>query len=406
MVDIRFITADEVVAFRQAITAGFGGDEPDDPAIVERFNDLHPPETPLAAFDRGRIVATFSSFDLQMTVPGGSLPTAGTTVVTVSPTHRRRGILTEMMTMHLQQAIERSQVMAGLWASEELIYGRFGYGHAASGLKLTIPTAKVTLPAGPDDVEIVPIGSEQAVELLPPIFERFVLGTPGSFRRWPGWWRQRHFYDPEHRRAPGATTRRTVMAERAGQPEGYAVYRQESKWADDGADGTVDVVELVADDDGVRRALWHFLTTIDLFPNVVHWNAPVDDPVLVEADRFRAVRTDWGDTLWLRLLDIVAVLEGRRYEHDGAVVLDVTDRFLDRGGRFELSVEDGTGRCRPATATADVELDIADLGGLYLGGRSAHQLARAGRIAGSPEAVATLHRIFRTARAPYCIEVF
>jgi len=406
VVEIRFITGDEVIDFRRAITAGFGGDEPDDLQVAERFLDLHPPETPIAAFDRGRIVATFSSFDLDMTVPGSSLPTAGTTAVTVSPTHRRRGILTEMMTMHLRQAIERDQAMAALWASEEKIYGRFGYGYAAGGLHIIIPAANVSLPTGPDDVEIVPIGPGQAVELLPPVFERFVARTPGSFARWPGWWRQRHFHDPERRRPPGTTTRRHVVAERAGAAAGYAVYRQESKWTSDGAEGTVHVVELVADDDGVRRALWHFLSTVDLFPMVEHWNAPVDDPVLIEADRFRALRTAWRDSLWLRLLDVRTALQARRYEHDGALVLDVADRYLDRGGRFELVVDEGAARCRPVTATADVELDIAELSALYLGGRSADRLARADRIGGSAAGIEALDRIFRTTTAPYCIEVF
>ena len=73
---------------------------------------------------RRKIVAgTFS--------PGGRLPTAGTSVVAVAPTHRRRGILRAMMTQHLAEVHEKGEPLAALWASESSIYGRFGYGPAS-----------------------------------------------------------------------------------------------------------------------------------------------------------------------------------------------------------------------------------------------------------------------------------
>ena len=63
--------------------------------------------------------------------PADALRCAGTTVVGVAPTHRRRGVLRAMMRAHLDDAHERGEPIAALWASEETIYGRFGYGPAA-----------------------------------------------------------------------------------------------------------------------------------------------------------------------------------------------------------------------------------------------------------------------------------
>ena len=65
--------------------------------------------------------------------PGGRLPCAGVTVVGVLPTHRRRGILDRMMRAQLADIRERGEPIAALWASEETIYGRFGYGLASLG---------------------------------------------------------------------------------------------------------------------------------------------------------------------------------------------------------------------------------------------------------------------------------
>ena len=86
----------------------------------------------------GRWVSTCGSFARVMTTPGGSVPVAAVTVVTVSPGYRRRGLLREMMA-HQLSAIRRrgDEPVALLWASESLIYGRFGYGRTTSRLRLS-----------------------------------------------------------------------------------------------------------------------------------------------------------------------------------------------------------------------------------------------------------------------------
>ena len=66
-------------------------------------------------------------------MPGGAaVPTAAVTVVTVHPPYRRRGLLTAMMAHQLEQVAKRGEPLAALWASESLIYGRFGYGPASA----------------------------------------------------------------------------------------------------------------------------------------------------------------------------------------------------------------------------------------------------------------------------------
>jgi predicted acetyltransferase len=405
VVEIRFITAEDVAEYRRAIHLGFGGDPAsDDPAEVQLFADAHPLETSMVAVDRARFVATFGSFDFDLTVPGGTVPMAGTTVVTVQPTHRRQGLLTRMMRTHLDQAIERGQPLAGLWASEERIYGRFGYGRACTGVETTIPTNLVTLPPGPDGITVRSVDADEARRLLPPVYGRARPATPGWLSRSEAWWELRHLSDFPHQRE-GASARRFVVAERGDETAGYVSYRQRRRWAEI-PDGTIEVAELVAVDDDARRSLWHFASNIDLFPNLRWWNVPVDDPVFAEADRFRCIKAQPADTLWLRLLDVHEALEGRRYERDGRLVLAVGDRFLSRGGTFSLEVTGGVASCKPSTTSPDVELDMAALSAIYLGGVSAAYLARAGRLSGPADAIRTMDDVFRTTRPPHCIEVF
>src|SRR5881398_585143 len=102
-----------------------------DEGRIERFTKVLPIERMHAAFEDGQIVGGAGAFPFQMSVPGGSLPCAGVTVVGVYPTHRRRGVLRSMMDAQLADIHERGEPIAALWASEETIYGRFGYGLAS-----------------------------------------------------------------------------------------------------------------------------------------------------------------------------------------------------------------------------------------------------------------------------------
>ena len=57
-------------------------------------------------------------------------------------------------------------------------------------------------------------------------------------------------------------------------------------------------------------------------------------------------------------------------------------------------------------ASPDVTLDRATLGALYLGGVRASLLARAGKLAGTADAIARLDRLFAWPTAPWCAEQF
>ena len=59
--------------------------------VAERFLRCHPLERMHAAFEGKRAVGGAGAFPLELSVPGGTVPCAGVTVVGVYPTHRRRG---------------------------------------------------------------------------------------------------------------------------------------------------------------------------------------------------------------------------------------------------------------------------------------------------------------------------
>src|SRR5690349_95177 len=140
MFEVRPVRDDEEFgsAF-YAIGQYFGA--PLDQERIDRFRRILELERMHAAFDGEQVVGGAGAYTYDFTVPGGSLPCGGVTVVGVYPAHRRRGALRAMMDAQLRDIHERGEPIAALWASEETIYGRFGYGIASWACEMTLQRA-------------------------------------------------------------------------------------------------------------------------------------------------------------------------------------------------------------------------------------------------------------------------
>ncbi|MBK9036667.1 MAG: GNAT family N-acetyltransferase [Myxococcales bacterium] len=402
-VTIRPITADEVPAVVACVLDVFGTDPAADPQVVERVRALVPLDRTFAAFDGDAVVATTAAYDLRLTACGGTVAMGGLTIVTVRPTHRRRGLLRRLMTAHLADVRARHEPLSGLYASEASIYGRYGYGVAVESDELTLTGGDDLFEPRPDRAYVA-LSDDDALATLPTIYAEALATRPGMYARTHDWWRWRRILDrPQGRR--GRSGRRHVVVRVGGVTRGYVVYRQHLAFEDGRPAGTVDVEELIALDADAEAALWRHLATIDLFPRVTFANAPVDSvaPWLAR-DHRRVTRRRRTDTLWLRVDDVAAALTARRYPIDGELTLAVRDD--GEPSRWRLTVTDGVAACVPAISAVDVTLDRAALGSIYLGGVAASTLARAGRITGAPDAVARLDRLFAWPVAPWCAEQF
>jgi predicted N-acetyltransferase YhbS len=113
---LRAWTPDEDVLVLGALERAFLSDP--DPALtaVECATLEH--DRTLSAWEGETPVATAGAFSFRMAVPGAVLPVAGVTWVSVQTTHRRRGLLTRMMTTQLEQLHATGEAVAALWASE------------------------------------------------------------------------------------------------------------------------------------------------------------------------------------------------------------------------------------------------------------------------------------------------
>lgn len=398
--EVRAITDDEVPQFRETVINTFGSDPEVDQGGHDQQRALIEPGQAWAAFDGTSIVATAATFNLEISVPGGSaLPMAGLTMVTVRPSHRRRGLLRQLMQRHFDDARERRFPVSGLWASEATIYGRFGYGLAAYCDVYDIANAHALRIADREFDDLEWLDEARARDVLPAIYARAVAERPGALRRTEVWWRERRFLENGWARG-GGSKRRHVAARRGNELVGYIAFRQHGKFTDGVPGGQLSIIELVGIDARAEASLWKLALSVDLFPQVSWWNAPADDPLPWLVDDFRRVKRRRGDSLWLRIDDVPATLERRWYGCDGVLRIAAGDTT------YELAVESGRGRCAPTTKPADLHCDMQALATLYLGCAPATQLARAERVRGDRGALSLADQLFATPLAPWCPEVF
>jgi predicted acetyltransferase len=395
-VELRPIAREEHEDFCVAAMTAFHRELTEaDRTRFERIDEL---ERMLAWFDDGRIVATTAAFTRTLTVPGATLGCAAVTGVAVVPTHRRRGLLTQMMRRQLDDVRERGEPVAALWASEGTIYGRFGYGVGATQASLVARRPAARLAALPERGATLTAGpAGEHVDAMRAIHERVRPGRPGMLDR-PGPWWQERLHDPEDDRR-GAQPLRAVVTD-----GGYALYAVRPKWDDEGPAGEVTVRELVAATTAARAAVWAYLLDQDLTRTVSWELAPSDEPLWLMLANPRAVRRTVRDSLWVRLVDVPAALAARSYANDPDVVLELADAFCPwNEGRHRLS----GGGCERTDAEPDLALDAATLAAAYLGGTTLVALAEAGRVRElRPGALARASAAFRGAVAPWCPEEF
>ena len=144
---IRLATADDLPELSTVISEAFLHDREDETLDLRRL--VYEPERTHVATD-GQIVGTGGVLTRDLTVPGAVVPAAHVTAVAVAATHRRRGLLTRIMTTQLEAVRKRGdEPIAVLWASEGAIYGRFGYGLACWQVEYEIPIRETMPPVKP-----------------------------------------------------------------------------------------------------------------------------------------------------------------------------------------------------------------------------------------------------------------
>ena len=405
-IEIRPVPAADQRRWYDAINVAFGEDVPDGQWELEQ--KMFEPDRALGVYDGDLVVGGGSAFSFSMTVPGGhKAKVGGVTMVGVMPTHRRQGALRALMARQLSDIRDRGEPIAALWASEGSIYQRFGYGLAMVNGAVDVERDRAAFrnpfePSGRVELR----DADTARPALKHVYDICQARTPGFYERDDEWWDVVQS-DLEFRRH-GMSKRYTAVLLRDEQPVGYALYRIKNDWLPTGPANTLHISELIGLDAAAVQELWRYAFGVDLMHNIRYRLGPADHPLLLMMAEPRRVQLRATDGVWMRVVDVKGALEVRGYAADDSLVLEVSDSFMPEvAGRWRLTTSGGRGSAEPTTDAADIQLDITDLGAVYMGGFRFASLGRAARTVECTEgARARADEMFASTEAPWCPEVF
>lgn len=347
--------------------------------------------------DGDTIVGTFCDYPWRATLGAGTIPFWAITDVTVAPTHRRRGMLRDMMTASLDRAVAAGMPLAALTVSEGSIYGRFGFGVAGPLWRVELTARDVALRQPvPGHIRFVEPGDLDSH--LGDLFE-----TTRSV--WPGMHPM-----TQHRR--GVLGRYDWDADKV-PTDRYAVVHEDAAGVVDAAlvwtytkDGREDVgtVLRVAGLWGAPSGIWallEFCATIDLIEVIVLPGAPPVDQLRAALKNPRAVSVKrQSDGMWFRPLDIAACVAARPWGADGDVTVHIADPLGHAEGTWRICVQDGRGTAERVSDDAGAMTMTVDTFASLLGDARFADLALAGRVHNVAD-VAAVDRILGAAPTPW-----
>lgn len=326
---------------------------------------------------------------MDLGIPGGLVPVAGLTWVGVHLDHRRQGVLSAMITHHLEHCRRTGWALSALHASEPTIYGRFGYGLAALELAVDLGRASTLTAPGLDDaaasleVRLGPADNQGVAARMRAVDLELASVVPGMIVG------EEIFYDRQVREFAhelrGKEPVRVLFARAdtatgEGRDVGYAAFRRTHKW-DNARPGGEVAVGMLHGDPATRLALLRRVLDLDLMGTIKLGRVGPDDPLFTWVGGPRStgdVRT--YDSTFVRLVDLADAWSARRYEGDCDVVVEVADRFAPwNAGRWRLVASGGEGTAQRSTAEAEISVDVNVLGAGYLG-RTVAPLLRAGAV--------------------------
>lgn len=396
-------------AYFEAVARGFLGPEAGEVERRTFFEQVVPIRRTVGVWDEASTsrqpVATVQSWDGELSVPGERvIPSWAITMVTVAPTHHRRGIARALLEGELRTAADLGLPMAMLTVSEATLYGRYGFGPALPVSAWEIETRRAGWAAPTPEARVEFIDRATARRELAELHERVRRGRPGEIAVWGRQWDQiTGIIAADQGSARKLRFVRAVDAEQATR--GIAVYSI-AEHASDFTKSVVSVDRLDAETDDASAALWRFLLELDLVGTLKIGLRPVDDPIRWLIADQRAATETRSDHGWLRVLDVAAVLEARAWIADGELALDVDDPLGYAEGAYVVRVADGAARVERVDEVPDgipgLALGVSELSSLSLGGVRASTLVAAGRVGElEPGSAHAADLLLRSAATPW-----
>ena len=390
-VRVRALADDELRDAWELGRVAFGGPAEPPPYVVRRVDGLHR----LGAFDdRGRLVGKATDLAHEQWWGGRRLSAADVGGVAVAPEARGSGAGRALLTALLAGGRERGAAISALYPTVSAVYRSAGWAVAGTLREVDLDTAALPR-AVPPGVRVRAAESGE-LPVVRALHEQVARSAQGLLTRTGGV----HELPPEPGPWPDGADGATLV-EQDGEPTGAMVWARGRGY---GVEGRLAVHDLLATTPAAAAAL---AAVLGGWASVAHTvRVPLLDGSAAEAvlplERARPARTD----TWMhRPVDVVRAIAGRGWPPHvrGRVAFRLADALAPwNAGDWQLTVEDGAGELRRATAEPDLWLDVRGFAVLYCSaatGRAAEQAGLAG--GGDPAALDVLASGPRAAQLDY-----
>jgi predicted acetyltransferase len=385
MPEFRAVPEDDVDDFRALLQYAFWpengppddeDDEIPDSSKLGRRYGLYDGDDPLAVCKH---------IDFSVAVRGDYHDMHGLSAVATPPEHRRQGYVGEMLHESLATSRDDGVYLSALWPFKRSFYAQFGWATSNRMVRHELPPETLSFARGETGGEFVPLDADHW-ERFDAVHDADAADLDLTVDRTEEWWRKRVFSgwrdDPY-----------VYGWERDGDLRAYLTYRFE-----DGDDGRVlSLDDWACADHDAQLAVLEFLADHDSqVESVTFWTGEHGDvvdllPGLDDAD------AELGLGPMVRLVDVPGALEALSYpaEVSADLVLSVTDPLADwNDDTYRVTVDAGGATVERVDADPDAELGVGALSQLFVGYRTADDLATVGDVDADAATVDALGGLF------------
>ncbi len=347
----------------------------------------------LVAERDGTLVGHAFLFRMSTWVAGRQVPVGGVASVGVAPEARGRGVARAIMAAIDRELRDRGAPLCLLYPFRHRFYRRLGFGLVSEVRRLRVPAA--SFPPGPADVEVVAPSGPEDLSALRRCYQRVAARSNGMLGRSDAVWRAMLAVDCRHV---------VLVPGPGGEARGYAICQYLT--SPDALPQELDVMELVADDDAARRALYGFLRAQRDQVPCVRLVVDARDPLLAVLDEPRgpfphairalvAVAGEVGAGAMLRVVDPAAALRTRGWQADGKLALRIRDEQAD-DAVLTLDVRRGVPQVDAGGRAPFLRTDAPTFAQIYAGHLRPTDAVKLGFAQADPEAARRADTLFDT----------
>jgi len=345
-VDIRKLAPDDLALGGPLGIEAFG------PRPVGSPVQLPPTELPpgrhtWGAFEGDRLVAKVVALEIASWFGGVSIPTCGIAGVAVSAEHRGGGLLSDVFAPLLDEAAGRGEVLSTLYPTANGIYRSFGYELISSYDTVEIATSELTR-VRPATATRTRRASVSDVPAIREVYAGWAAAQNGPLNRTGP-----HFAEVDEQWLAEVTAA-TLAVDADDRIVGYAAWDRSGGY---GAEGRLEIRDLIALTSDGYRALWSLAATFSSVTTTVRLTTSGHDPA-----RLVLPTSTWNvvgrHPYMLRVSDVAGAFStlgpavpGLAASVDFAVV---GDRFGASDGSYRLTLGDGAGTCERIADAQDV----------------------------------------------------